>query len=307
MGEVQWIKLYVNTFNVSRKLKQIEQMKGGDTIIVVWIKLLCLAGSVNDGGMVYVTPDIPFTVEGLAEELRKPVKAVRQALDTLARYDQIIMDDAGFIRVSSWDKYQDLDRLEEIRAKDRERKRVKREQEKQNSKRDNSTDSPRNIRGQSTESPVIEEEGETESAIHSFILSRASGEKNDVTDEGADKERVKRELMGGELGGGVVFISSQEFDKLLDELSLDELNHYIGIVRDCELRGQKFKRKTHFQAIMEMAMADRMKDINYKRRAKKPKGVQPPENSSFDTDEAFTANVKQTFGEDFNLDEFNKN
>ena len=126
MGDVQWIKLYVNTFNVSRKLKQIEQMKGGDTIIVVWIKLLCLAGSVNDGGMVYVTPEIPFTVEGLAEELRKPVKAIRQALDTLARYKQIVMDDAGFIKIASWDKYQDLDRLAEIREQNRLRKQKQR-------------------------------------------------------------------------------------------------------------------------------------------------------------------------------------
>ena len=35
MADVQWIRLYVNTFNVSRKLKQIEHMKDGDTILII--------------------------------------------------------------------------------------------------------------------------------------------------------------------------------------------------------------------------------------------------------------------------------
>ena len=286
MGDVQWIKLYVNTFNVSRKLKQIEQMKGGDTIIVVWIKLLCLAGSVNDGGMVYVTPDIPFTVEGLAEELRKPVKAVRQALDTLVLYEQIVMDDAGFIKVSSWDKYQDVDRLEEIRAKDRERKRRKKATEKNS---ENSETIPRKFHGNSTDVPDVEEEIEEdkEKEFHSFDLSRAKEDENDVT----DRARVKRELMGGTLGGGVVMLSDEETDRLFDELSLDEFNYYVSVVRDCELKGQKFKRKTHYQAIMEMAMADRMKAVS----SKKKSGYQ----STFDAKEMFEANVRQTFGDNF--------
>lgn len=298
MGEVQWIKLYVNTFNVSRKLKQIEQMKGGDTIIVVWIKLLCLAGSVNDGGMVYVTPEIPFTVEGLAEELRKPAKAVKNALDVLARYEQIVVDDAGFILISSWDKYQDLDRLEEIRAKDRERKRRKKEAKKRG---ENSETFPRKFHGNSMDIPDVEEEREKEKEFHSFDLSRASEQENSVT----DKERVKRELMGGTLGGGVVMLSSEEVYKLLDVLSLDEFNHYVGVVRDCERKGQKFKRKTHFQAIMEMAMADRMKAVKPKKQSR-PKAPAKTNNGSFDSDEFFMANVKQTFGADFDIDDFNK-
>ena len=286
MGDVQWIKLYVNTFNVSRKLKQIEQMKGGDTIIVVWIKLLCLAGSVNDGGMVYVTPDIPFTVEGLAEELRKPIKAVRQALDTLVLYEQIVMDDAGFIKVSSWDKYQDVDRLEEIREQTRKRVAKCRENKKV---RDSNATSNATCNTSVTPCNGIEEEIEEdkEKEFHSFDLSRAKEDENDVT----DRARVKRELMGGTLGGGVVMLSDEETDRLLDELSLDEFNYYVSVVRDCELKGQKFKRKTHYQAIMEMAMADRMKAVS----SKKKSGYQ----STFDAKEMFEANVRQTFGDDF--------
>lgn len=256
VGEVQWIKLYVNTFNVSRKLKQIEQMKGGDTIIVVWIKLLCLAGSVNDGGMVYVTPDIPFTVEGLAEELRKPAKTVKNALDVLARYEQIVVDDAGFILISSWDKYQDIDRLEEIRAQNKERKRAQRAREKQEKKRDVSRDSHVTVTPEVTQCHAIEEDEEKELEFHSFIHSIAREEDDDYMSR-HEKDRLKREFMGGTLGAGVVMLSEAEIDQLLEDLSLDEFNYYVGVVRDCELSGQKYKRKTHYKAIMDMAMKDR--------------------------------------------------
>lgn len=252
MADVQWIKLYVNMFNVSRKLKQIEQMKGGDTILLIWIKLLCLSGSVNDGGMIYVTPEIPYTIEGLSEELRKPVSAVKNALKVLELYGKIVVDHDGFIKVSSWAKYQDIDKMEEIRAKDRERKRLKRTHDNTVA---NSTESPRNIHGISMENPRIEEEGEEDVEFHSFNLSITREKEDD--EKARERDRIKRELIGGTLGGGVVMLSEAEIDSLLDELSLDEFNYYVGVVRDCEKNGQRYKRKTHYKAILEMARKDR--------------------------------------------------
>jgi hypothetical protein len=63
--------------------------------------------------------------------------------------------------------------------------------------------------------------------------------------------------MGGTLGKGVVFISSEQFSDLCDKLSWDELHHYMGIVADCELSGKKFTKKTHYQAILDMVAKDR--------------------------------------------------
>lgn len=271
MGDVQWIKLYVNTFNISRKLKQIEQMKGGDTILIIWIKLLCLAGSVNDGGMVYVTPDIPFTVEGLAEELRKPAKTVKTALDVLSRYEQIVVDDAGFIKISSWEKYQDLDRLEEIRAQDRERQRRRRERQKQENNCDVSRDGHVTETLGVTGSHAIEEEGEEEQEFHSFNRSIAREEEyiesrvKEAGFKGQDaedyrqevKEGLRRKYFGGTLGQGVVLMSDEQFESLCDFLTLDELEKYFGIVVECEKSGKRYRKKTHYQAILEMAMKDR--------------------------------------------------
>ena len=66
-----------------------------------------------------------------------------------------------------------------------------------------------------------------------------------------------RKRLGGELGGGVVFLSDDQMSDLLDRLSIDEFDHYVGVVRDQELAGKHYKKKTHYQAILSMALKDR--------------------------------------------------
>ena len=70
-------------------------------------------------------------------------------------------------------------------------------------------------------------------------------------------ENRKMEFMGGTLGQGVVFLSEEQQSDLLDKLSIDEFNKYVGIIAECELKGQKYKKKSHYQAILEMVAKDR--------------------------------------------------
>ena len=72
------------------------------------------------------------------------------------------------------------------------------------------------------------------------------------------REEMKRKLLGGNLGKGVVFLSQDQMDDLLDKLSIEEFDHYVGVVADCILKGKPYKKKTHYQAILDMAAADRM-------------------------------------------------
>ena len=64
------------------------------------------------------------------------------------------------------------------------------------------------------------------------------------------------EALGGELGGGLVRLSQDQMEDLLDRLSFDEFNHYIDAVRRCEEKGKHFA-KSHYQAILDMAKKDR--------------------------------------------------
>lgn len=128
MADVKWIKIAVDMFD-NRKIKQIGSMPEGDSLLLVWVQLLCLAGNVNDGGCVYLTKEIPYTDEMLATQFNKPISTVRLALKTFEQFGMIEIIN-NMIFLSSWEKYQSTDRLATIREKDRERKRRKREAEK---------------------------------------------------------------------------------------------------------------------------------------------------------------------------------
>ena len=72
-----------------------------------------------------------------------------------------------------------------------------------------------------------------------------------------DKKRIRREYMGGNLGQNIVFMSDEQFDDIVSKLSLDEIDKYFGIIVDCERKGKRYKKKTHYQAILDMARKDR--------------------------------------------------
>lgn len=238
MADVKWIKVSTDMFESNRKIKQIEMMPEGDTILVIWLKLLLLAGNVNDGGAIYLTPEIPYTEEMLATELRRPLNTVKMALTIFEKFGMIeIVDDV--LHLSAWEKYQNTEKLNEIREYNRLAQQRSRERRKQlQAVNDNVNDMSM------TSQPCqgIEEEGDKEKESHSFIHSR---------------EEAKMRYLGGSLGKGVVMLSDEQMDSLLEELSVEEFDKYVGIVADMELSGKHYKKKTHYQAILDMAAKDR--------------------------------------------------
>jgi hypothetical protein len=100
----------------------------------------------------------------------------------------------------------------------------------------------------------IEIERENEKA---FAHSIENDSLSDLSTEFSTSEEKKRKFLGGELGKGVVLLSDEQMADLLDKLSVEEFDYYVGVVADCILSGKKYTRKTHYQAIMDMALADR--------------------------------------------------
>lgn len=72
----------------------------------------------------------------------------------------------------------------------------------------------------------------------------------------SEKEYNELTALGG-IGKGSVLLSQAQIDSLLEQISLDEFNRYVEIVADAELNGKKYKRKTHYQAILDMVEQDR--------------------------------------------------
>ena len=236
MGEVQWIKLYIDMFD-KRKIKKVRRLPAGNDLLLIWIMLLAMAGKCNAGGMIYITESVPFTEEDLADELDFEVNTIRLALKAFEELNMITTTPDGYINVIGWEEYQNVEGMDKIR--EQTRKRVAKCRENKRLAECNVTSN-----ATVTQCNDIEEEGELEKEkdIHSFTLSH---------------EEAKLKYLGGTLGKGVVMLSDEQVEDLLDKLSLEEFNKYVEIVADCELNGKPYKKKTHYQAILEMVAKDR--------------------------------------------------
>jgi predicted phage replisome organizer/uncharacterized phage protein (TIGR02220 family) len=126
--EIEWIKITTNIFD-NRKIKQIERLPEGDSLIVIWVKILCLAGNINDSGLIYLTKDIPYTEELLATEFNRDINTVRLALQTFERFGMIEIVN-NVICVSNWERYQNVEGLDKVREQARIRKQKQRERQK---------------------------------------------------------------------------------------------------------------------------------------------------------------------------------
>lgn len=290
MAEVQWIKIYIDMFD-KRKIKKLRRLPAGNDLLLIWVMLLAMAGKCNAGGMIYITESIPYTEEDLADELDFEVNTIRLAMKAFEELDMIATSNDGFISVIGWEEYQNTDKLAEIRAKDRERKRLKKAQAR--GELPESTEIPRKFHGNSTDVPSIEEEKEEdkEKEIHSFNLSDS------------EKDRVSLQYLGGTLGKGVVLLSEEQRNDLLDKLSIDEFNKYVEIVADCELKGKKYKNKSHYQAILDMVAKDR-KAQGYLPKQKQRKRHDEMEHS-FTADDLLSSPMQEYGG--YKTDEKNNN
>lgn len=116
MGDVRWIKIVTDVFD-DEKILMIETMPECDTIIVIWFKLLCLAGKQNNSG-VFMMGQMPYTDEMFSAIFRRNINTVRLALNTFERFGMIeIIRDT--VTIPNWGKHQSLDAYEKKKERDR--------------------------------------------------------------------------------------------------------------------------------------------------------------------------------------------
>ena len=129
MAEVKWIKIVVDIFD-DDKIKLIEALPDGDSIIVCWFKLLCLAGQKNNFGILMLNERIAYTDEMLATIFRRPLQTVRLALETFEQFGMIETVN-GAITIPNWENHQNAEGLEKIREQTRKRVADYRDRQKQ--------------------------------------------------------------------------------------------------------------------------------------------------------------------------------
>jgi len=113
MSDITWIKLSTGIFD-DEKIKLIESLPESDSMLVIWVKLLVLAGRVNAGGHIFLTSDLPYTDEMLAAIFNRPLNTIRLALGTFDKYGLIEVTARGLF-ITNWAKYQNIEGMDRVR------------------------------------------------------------------------------------------------------------------------------------------------------------------------------------------------
>ena len=130
MADIKWIKLKVGMFNDDR-IKVIQAMPEGDALIVIWIRMLILAGISNAEGYLMISENLPYTEDMLATIFNKPLSVVRLALKTFETFGMVEACNEGIFitdfAAEQGEKMQDIREYNRIKkAESRERAKQKR-------------------------------------------------------------------------------------------------------------------------------------------------------------------------------------
>ena len=127
MSEIKWIKITTDIFD-DEKICLIDALPDHDAILVIWFKILALAGKHNRNGLLMMSDKVHYTDEMLATIFRRPLNTVRMALGIFEQFGMVEIID-GIIALPNWEKHQNIDGMEKI--KQQTRNRVARHREKQ--------------------------------------------------------------------------------------------------------------------------------------------------------------------------------
>lgn len=109
-SDVKWIKITTDIFD-DEKILLIESLPESDAIIVIWFKLLCLAGKQNNKGVFMLNERIAYTEDMIATIFRRKTATVKMALEVFERFGMIETVD-GVITIPNWGKHQNMDKIE---------------------------------------------------------------------------------------------------------------------------------------------------------------------------------------------------
>lgn len=244
MAEVKWIKIVTDIF-YDEKMLLIENLPEADSIIVIWFKLLCFAGMQNNSGVFTLNNKIAYNDEMFATIFRRPLNIVRLALTTFETYGMIEVID-NVVTIPNWEKHQSLDKLEEVREQNRLRKQKQREKQKLLSSMS------RDSHGTVTQSHAIDKEKDLEIALE----KEGDGEETGHGVSGTSTT-ARLEKFGGNSGQGVLMMTDEQVNDLLDKLSLEEFDLYCEKLSNYIIEHPEKTFKSHYRTILKWVTEDR--------------------------------------------------
>ena len=196
MSEIKWIKITTDIFD-DEKICLIDALPDPDTILVIWFKILTLAGKHNSNGLLMMTDKVHYTDEMLATIFRRPLNTVRMAIGVFEQFGMIEIID-GIISLPNWEKHQNVDGMEKI--KEQTRNRVAKYRKKQK------TLALGNVTGNVTvtHGNALEEERDKNKSKNKKRITTTSSEEN------------------------ILELFQSEFRRLLSGFEIEEINHLLN-------------------------------------------------------------------------------
>ena len=204
MSEIKWIKITTDIFD-DEKICLIDALPDHDAIIVIWFKILALAGKHNRNGLLMMSDKIHYTDEMLATIFKRPLNTVRMALGVFEQFGMIEIID-GVITLPNWEKHQNIDGMEKI--KEQTRNRVARHREKQ-----------KNLALGNVTCNVTVTDG------------NALEEDKDKNKNRLDKDKNKTRITTTNSSGSeenILELFQSEFRRLLSGFEIEEINHLLN-------------------------------------------------------------------------------
>ena len=185
--EIKWIKLTTDMFD-NRKIKYLRKLPDGNSIVLIWVMLLTMAGRCNSGGMIFLAENIPYTAKMLADELDFEENTVSLALKALENLGMISSDP---LEITNWEEYQNIDGMERIREQTRQRVASFRAKNKQLPSADGDCNVTRNV----TVTPCNATEEEKEKEIDREINKELRKEEKVKKEEKSKNPTAKEEIL----------------------------------------------------------------------------------------------------------------
>lgn len=204
MSEIKWIKIKTDIFD-DEKMCLIDASPDRDAIIVIWIKLITLAGKLNTKGVLTISKNIVYTDEMLAQTLHRPLNTVRMALEVFEKFGMVEKID-GVIMLPNWEKHQNIDGMEKI--KEQNRNRAARHRQKQK------------LLAQNNESNVTDNVMDNVTVTHGNALDKELDKDIEINN---NKVMISSSLSENLKNSGI-HLTDKSHQQLLDYVGLDGMS-----------------------------------------------------------------------------------
>ncbi len=206
MSEIKWIKITTDIFD-DEKMCLIDALPDRDAIIVIWIKLITLAGKLNRKGVLAISKNIVYTDEMLAQTFHRPLNTVRMALEVFENFGMVEKID-GVIMLPNWEKHQNIDGMEKI--KEQNRNRAARHRQKQK------------LLAQNNESNVISNVTDNVTVTHSNAIDKELDKDKDI--EIINNKVMTSSSLSENLKNSGIHLTDKSHQQLLDYVGLDGMS-----------------------------------------------------------------------------------